>query len=122
MSPVDLIALSADELATLVRTWGWPRYRARQILRWLYRARLTDIAAMTDLSHADRTRLAAEACIGALAPSTVLTSEDGTRKFIFSLERSEEHTSELQSQSNLVCRLLLEKKKKKYRCLRLLPV
>src|SRR2546427_9634313 len=34
--------------------------------------------------------------------------------------RSEEHTSELQSQSNLVCRLLLEKKKKKknwsYKC------
>src|SRR5256886_6137172 len=29
--------------------------------------------------------------------------------------RSEEHTSELQSQSNLVCRLLLEKKKKKDR-------
>src|SRR2546430_17529182 len=28
------------------------------------------------------------------------------------LGRSEEHTSELQSQSNLVCRLLLEKKKK----------
>src|SRR2546430_9658215 len=28
--------------------------------------------------------------------------------------RSEEHTSELQSQSNLVCRLLLEKKKKKH--------
>src|SRR2546427_5476171 len=33
-------------------------------------------------------------------------------------ERSEEHTSELQSQSNLVCRLLLEKKKKqKMECL-----
>src|SRR5688572_31160430 len=30
-----------------------------------------------------------------------------------STQRSEEHTSELQSQSNLVCRLLLEKKKKK---------
>src|SRR5256886_9040494 len=29
--------------------------------------------------------------------------------------RSEEHTSELQSQSNLVCRLLLEKKKKRKR-------
>src|SRR2546427_8888635 len=29
------------------------------------------------------------------------------------IARSEEHTSELQSQSNLVCRLLLEKKKKK---------
>src|SRR5205085_8380376 len=32
---------------------------------------------------------------------------------ICDLDRSEEHTSELQSQSNLVCRLLLEKKKKK---------
>src|SRR2546427_7375338 len=30
----------------------------------------------------------------------------------FHVGRSEEHTSELQSQSNLVCRLLLEKKKK----------
>src|SRR2546427_3112394 len=32
------------------------------------------------------------------------------------VERSEEHTSELQSQSNLVCRLLLEKKKNKKEC------
>src|SRR2546427_8857595 len=31
---------------------------------------------------------------------------------VLDLPRSEEHTSELQSQSNLVCRLLLEKKKK----------
>src|SRR5688572_32493540 len=34
----------------------------------------------------------------------------GSKGFLI---RSEEHTSELQSQSNLVCRLLLEKKKKK---------
>src|SRR2546427_4474926 len=33
--------------------------------------------------------------------------------FSAKIDRSEEHTSELQSQSNLVCRLLLEKKKKK---------
>src|SRR2546427_9467065 len=33
-------------------------------------------------------------------------------KHLEALPRSEEHTSELQSQSNLVCRLLLEKKKK----------
>src|SRR2546430_5389175 len=32
------------------------------------------------------------------------------------LVRSEEHTSELQSQSNLVCRLLLEKKKQLHQC------
>src|SRR2546430_11777727 len=37
------------------------------------------------------------------------------RQFVttFGAGRSEEHTSELQSQSNLVCRLLLEKKKKR---------
>src|SRR2546430_7671457 len=34
------------------------------------------------------------------------------RRALRGLDRSEEHTSELQSQSNLVCRLLLEKKKK----------
>src|SRR2546430_11041639 len=39
----------------------------------------------------------------------VRTVADGGASFYF---RSEEHTSELQSQSNLVCRLLLEKKKK----------
>src|SRR2546427_5108402 len=36
-------------------------------------------------------------------------------KILKGAKRSEEHTSELQSQSNLVCRLLLEKKKKHFR-------
>src|SRR2546427_8780509 len=44
-------------------------------------------------------------------------ARDETRKFLDECGqpsvRSEEHTSELQSQSNLVCRLLLEKKKNK---------
>src|SRR5947207_10837132 len=35
------------------------------------------------------------------------------QQFIVDAPRSEEHTSELQSHSDLVCRLLLEKKKKK---------
>src|SRR5688572_21912778 len=47
----------------------------------------------------------------------VAFAADTTRIFSFKFSRddsrSEEHTSELQSQSNLVCRLLLEKKKKK---------
>src|SRR2546430_12668977 len=42
--------------------------------------------------------------------------EAGADRSLYLTEvRSEEHTSELQSQSNLVCRLLLEKKKKKKR-------
>src|SRR5688572_32637708 len=39
---------------------------------------------------------------------------DSRPDLVRSMMRSEEHTSELQSQSNLVCRLLLEKKKNKY--------
>src|SRR5205085_11821269 len=35
--------------------------------------------------------------------------------------RSEEHTSELQSQSNLVCRLLLEKKKREHKFINICP-
>src|SRR5688572_33187525 len=42
------------------------------------------------------------------------TSRMGTPSCSWGRGRSEEHTSELQSQSNLVCRLLLEKKKKPY--------
>src|SRR5688572_31987519 len=38
---------------------------------------------------------------------------DAPEDFVLLGLRSEEHTSELQSQSNLVCRLLLEKKKQK---------
>src|SRR5688572_32477115 len=40
---------------------------------------------------------------------------------LFHRYRSEEHTSELQSQSNLVCRLLLEKKKTKNTIITQLP-
>src|SRR2546430_205790 len=56
---------------------------------------------------------------------TLAAAWDGDRYIVFEQKqtkklilvtrlRSEEHTSELQSQSNLVCRLLLEKKKNKY--------
>src|SRR5206468_12133449 len=40
--------------------------------------------------------------------------DDGRRPRACRAARSEEHTSELQSRSDLVCRLLLEKKKTKY--------
>src|SRR5437016_12090776 len=43
----------------------------------------------------------------------IAVSAPSRRHFGTSFRRSEEHTSELQSLTNLVCRLLLEKKKKK---------
>src|SRR2546430_8473091 len=49
------------------------------------------------------------------SPATmqIVASNRSGNTRIRALMRSEEHTSELQSQSNLVCRLLLEKKKTK---------
>src|SRR2546430_6326790 len=46
------------------------------------------------------------------SPGIVASCGCGLSKSTSGCVRSEEHTSELQSQSNLVCRLLLEKKKK----------
>src|SRR2546428_3202546 len=43
----------------------------------------------------------------------LFASDAQTLRALAALARSEEHTSELQSRSDLVCRLLLEKKKKK---------
>src|SRR2546430_11489046 len=46
-------------------------------------------------------------------PAVSQEKKDTDKKPAVAGPRSEEHTSELQSQSNLVCRLLLEKKKKR---------
>src|SRR2546430_10332273 len=46
-----------------------------------------------------------------MRPAAQHSTNGRARRNLARLARSEEHTSELQSQSNLVCRLLLEKKK-----------
>src|SRR5256886_7742899 len=51
---------------------------------------------------------------GSTPTSSTFSSQKTVMDYV-TLERSEEHTSELQSQSNLVCRLLLEKKTTKLR-------
>src|SRR2546430_9117161 len=54
-----------------------------------------------------RSRTTESVCSGRWMADAIQSSTDWRLRM-----RSEEHTSELQSQSNLVCRLLLEKKKK----------
>src|SRR5690606_40550028 len=60
-----------------------------------------------DTPHQGRTLVATEIEMGVLPHQ-----REDAREAAF-VVRSEEHTSELQSRENLVCRLLLEKKKKK---------
>src|SRR2546430_11954618 len=64
------------------------------------------------LSLHDALPISCYACLDTLAESVRPTREALTKSCTGCSARSEEHTSELQSQSNLVCRLLLEKKKK----------
>lgn len=82
----NLLALDPPALEALVQGWGWPRYRATQILRWLYAKRVHSLDAMTDLSQQDRATLAAQATLSRLAVHMVKTAEDGTCKFLFRLD------------------------------------
>ncbi|OLE41701.1 MAG: 23S rRNA (adenine(2503)-C(2))-methyltransferase [Nitrospirae bacterium 13_1_20CM_2_62_14] len=82
----NLLELDLKSAERLVRDLGWPRYRAPQIFRWLYQSRVRDIERMTDLSQAERARLRTMATIERLHDCHVLTSADGTRKFLARLE------------------------------------
>jgi 23S rRNA (adenine2503-C2)-methyltransferase len=86
MTRTNLLALDEPALERFVKDLDWPKFRARQILRWLYRERIRDITRMTDLSKAERDRLAAVASIGRLSDCEVRRSSDGTRKFLLRLE------------------------------------
>src|SRR2546426_9320972 len=77
---------------------------------------LPQISGDGELSRNGRTR-ARVSLWGALPPQlpAVLSRTGRFSHRHLDAERSEEHTSELQSPCNLVCRLLLEKKKQIYR-------
>src|SRR5438093_12082128 len=70
---------------------------------WLWTGALAFVAALTSAGWAWRSALG---CCGAR-----ICHGDAAARYAVGSLRSEEHTSELQSLTNLVCRLLLEKKK-----------
>jgi len=82
----NLLALDGSALEQFVKGLGWPKFRAQQILRWLYQERVHDIERMTDLSKAERARLTTIAAIDRIADCEVRRSSDGTRKFLLRLE------------------------------------
>src|SRR5216683_5697992 len=70
------------------------------------RASSSDLIFANATKHVSRAESSAAKCVVLPAGLSV------AGKTVLRAERSEEHTSELQSRSDLVCRLLLEKKKK----------
>ena len=82
---VDLKNLSPDELVAFLGGLGKEKFRAGQILRWIYPRGVCDFAAMTDLAKSFREELSERAFISCWEPETVEVSRDGTRKFLFRL-------------------------------------
>ncbi|MDF0674134.1 MAG: 23S rRNA (adenine(2503)-C(2))-methyltransferase RlmN [Nitrospira sp.] len=80
-----LLSLTEPQMVKFVRAQRWPDYRAKQILRWIYQRRLRTITDMTDLPMHDRMRLSQLATIGRSSHVKVLTSRDGTRKLLVTL-------------------------------------
>jgi 23S rRNA (adenine2503-C2)-methyltransferase len=86
MEQRDLYNLTQQELEALMREWGQPAFRAKQIYRQLYVNLAADPASMTDLPAALRERLAAEARPGTLTLERVQEADGGlTRKALFRL-------------------------------------
>jgi len=81
---------SLPDLELLLRSWGQPAYRARQIYRQLYANLAADPAEMTDLPLALRERLAAEAQMTTLELVRLQTAdEELTRKALFRIPGGE---------------------------------
>ena len=83
--PQDIRSQTRDELAAQLKAWGQPAYRAEQVLRWLYRRRATDWAAMTNLPRALRDQLREQFGLHPIALVRRQGAADATQKFLWRL-------------------------------------
>lgn len=74
----DLRGRVLPELEALAQQLGAPRYRGRQMARWLYVRGVETVEEMTDLPHAFRARLAVTARIQPLAVRRTQDAQDGS--------------------------------------------
>lgn len=80
---VNLLGMTLPQLQQLCADLGFPRFTAKQLCDWLYRKRVDTIDAMTNLSLAQRARLAEVAYISRDFPVNCQVSRDGTKKYLF---------------------------------------
>ena len=83
---VDLKNLSPDALVEFLAGMGKEKFRAGQIMRWIYQRGMTDFAEMTDLAKTFRDELGERSYVSKFTPAVVEVSADGTRKFLFRLD------------------------------------
>ena len=81
----DLADLDREALERTFGDAGLPRYRARQVFRWLYARGVTDFSRMSDLGRELRSMLAERFRISTPELIREDRSADGTRKFLLQL-------------------------------------
>ena len=81
-----LLGMSLTELKDVVKELGLPSFTAPQIVKWLYVQHVKSIDDMTNLSKANRARLAERYCIGCAHPIDAQYSKDGTIKYLFPVQ------------------------------------
>lgn len=86
MPAVPLATITPAALTAWLAAHGYPAYRSKQILTWIYRRRVDTFAAMSNLPHALRETLATSFSVPTLTPAVVAESRDGTRKLLFQLD------------------------------------
>ncbi len=86
---VDIKNFSLPELEQFLAGQGKERFRATQVFKWLYQRDARSFAEMTNLSKDLRQELEATAFISNLVPETVEVGDDGTRKYLFTLDDGE---------------------------------
>lgn len=74
-----------EEWAQVLEAWGEPRYRGKQVFRWIHHRGVLDPAQMSDLPKSLREKLASEPLMPSLTIREALDAEDGTRKLALTL-------------------------------------
>jgi 23S rRNA (adenine2503-C2)-methyltransferase len=85
-TPTDLAGLELPELETHFEQRGLPRFRARQVFRWIWKRGVTDFAAMSDVGAALAAELGREFTVATPSIARRDVSEDGTQKFVLTLD------------------------------------
>lgn len=85
MTQTNLYDLTLSDIEALMKTWGQPKFRAKQVWEWLYDKRVTSFDEMSNLPKTLRERLQAETRLGSLSLVTEQRSKDGTIKRLYSL-------------------------------------
>lgn len=78
-----LLGLTLPEIEALVSDLGLKKYRAKQLVDWLYTQQVADFAAMTNISQAERRQLSAALQVRNYEQAAVQQAADGkTSKFL----------------------------------------